>query len=193
MRRLISGAAALLALSLTAAAVPAEASSAHPPANRATTGRTVTFDGWGGLRLGMTAKQAQATGMVSHERGHCAPGYEMSAPYRDRGFVVWNGQRRYTVGLVTVIGAADRTAAGAHVGSTLGQLRHLYRGLTKPVGGTKIDEGAGTSGGKDLWVASVKRKRGTLNFQFAYGKRPTAGSKVEMILVAPEQTVYWGC
>src|SRR4051812_30984139 len=98
MRRVISGAAALLALSMPAAVAPAHASSApSAAAARAAAGRTVTFDGWGGLRLGMTAKQAQATGMVSHERGHCAPGYEMSQQYRDRGFVVWNGLRRYTV------------------------------------------------------------------------------------------------
>ncbi len=191
MRRLISGAVALLALLAlsTTLLAPAQAVTAERAA-----GKTITTTGWGPLHLGMTDKKAWKTGMVSHDPMGCSWGYAMTKKYADRGFVVWKDRRPkpFTVQEIVIRGDVDRTKAGAHVGTTLGKLRALYPKLSKLTRGSRL-EGQKPQGDEDLWVASMHKGKGTLSFQFAYGKKPKAGAKVEMIIVNRKPAVYWGC
>jgi hypothetical protein len=190
MRRIISGGVALLLLlSLSALTGTADA--------RTEPGRAVWYNGWGDLRLGMTNQQAWRTGMVSHEYGHCAAGYEMKKRLRERGYIVWKQQRRsdyrhFRIHTIVVVGAADRTVAGAGVGSTLRELRRLYPGLSPVTGGSKIDHRR-RYGKDDFWVVSAHKRWGTLNFQFSYGRRPAPGAEVERIVVSRKQAYYPGC
>jgi hypothetical protein len=177
-------------LALTAPA----ASSAAPSPDRvaAAPDHVVRFNSWGPLRLGMTHRRAFRTGMVSRRPSGCAAGYDMTRPYRERGFVVWKGDfPRMSVKAIVVRGTGDATAAGAHVGSTLRDLRAAYGTRLRLVRGSALD-GAPQSG-PDLWVASVRGTGGALNFHFAYGARPGPNATVQYLMVARKPAVYWGC
>src|SRR6478735_4673232 len=94
MRRFVSGAAALLLLlSLSTLTGSAEAQPSPSTEHDRAAGRLVYYNGWGGLRLGMTHQRAWRTGMVSHEFSRCTWGFVMKPAYRDRGFVVWRDRR----------------------------------------------------------------------------------------------------
>src|SRR5690349_8894987 len=96
MRRLFSGAAALLLLLTLTSLSGAHAGPAPEGEARVgrTSGRPVYFNGWGTLRLGMNRTKAWQSGMVSHHYSACDAGYDMNPAYRDRGFIVWNGASR---------------------------------------------------------------------------------------------------
>lgn len=193
MRSLIS--ASVVALVLAVVPTPSHAESAvSGPSDKAVTGLVVKFGAWGPLKVGMTNKQAQKTGMVSTKADQCAPGYQMQKRFQHRGYVVWKGQfPTMTVDRIIITGSKEHTTQKIHVGSTLRQLRHAYPSLSKVYSSGAIT-GQPQSGPNDLYVAYIhKAHRGTLGFQFAYGPKPKPTSKIAMIIIATKRTVYWGC
>lgn len=190
MRSLILATAATLALALLPAATHAQAAA---PAERAAPGLVIKHGAWGKLRTGMTAKQAQKTGMVSHEEGHCAPGYEMAEKYHRRGYVVWKGQYpHYKVKQIVIAGPKEHTPKGIHVGSTLRQLRKAYPGLSKVYRAREVT--GQKYGGENQFVAFTQKKgAGVLGYQFPSDVEPTPSSKIELILISPKRDYYPGC
>lgn len=183
-------AAAALALTVPTAATASE----QPSAERASaaSGLTVRFQSWGPLELGMNHRQSLRTGMVTRKLGRCEPGYQMKKRFLERGFAVWRGTfPRMHVRMIVVTGSVDRTASGAGEGTTLRGLRDMYGDRLRVRRGSVLE--GQPSKGDDLWVATVRKPHGALNFHFAYGPRPRAGSKVEYTVVARKATVYWGC
>jgi hypothetical protein len=192
MRLLIAATAAAIVLSLVPAATFAQAPSAAQ-VSKSSAGLVLSYGAWGKLKLGMTAKQAQRTGMVSKQADHCAPGYEMVKKYQHRGFVVWKGKvPAMKVDQIIITGAKEHTTRSIHVGSTLNQLRKAYPKLSKVFSASQVT--GEQQSGDDLHIAfSSKAHHGVLGFQFAYGKKPKGSSKIQTIIVAPKRTVFWGC
>jgi hypothetical protein len=192
VHRLVSGFALLLSLTLLPG-TPANAAPDVAPAVERTGGLAVRHLAWGPLRVGMTAQQSWDTGMVSRERKACAEGYQMTEQFADRGSVWWrevDGKQR--VSLILIRSEIDRTPKGFGVGTTLGELRQAFPKLTKVTSNAKLD-GQRRSGKKDYWVASVRKRGSHINFQFPYGRKPTSGTKVEMVVLSRKQTIFPGC
>jgi hypothetical protein len=195
VHRLLVSAVAVLALLVPATArASAQATDTdRPVARTALTGRVIHFNAWGPLRLGMNHEKAVATGMVSRTVDGCAPGWMMTKPYRDRGWVVWRGTfPRMRVGRIVVVGPREHTERGIHVGSTLRRLRHAYS-RASALRPSSFGSGRRTTAADDLWFVSVRRPWGVLSFQFAYGARPGPRSAVATIVIARRPAVYWGC
>lgn len=192
MRSLLSVTVVALSLAVLPAATYAESTHQHIGASTAP-GLVVRTGSWGPLKLGMTNKQAQKTGMVSTRPDHCAPGYEMTRKYVNRGYVVWKGTfPAMKVGEIIITGTKEHTTRNIHIGSTLRQLRHAYPGLSKVYSSGQITGQVQT--GNDLYIAYIHKAHvGTLSFQFAYGARPKPSSKIAMLVIAPTRAVYWGC
>ncbi len=190
MRR--SALLALVVLSLVLPLGSLAGSATARDADRAPHGLLVTYTSWGKLHRGMTAKEAQRTGMVSTHLSHCAPGYEMTKPFSDRGWVVWNTAKKpWKVASIVVIGPRDHTKEGTHPGTTLAQLRRQHPRLSKVTGGSTMD---GESQPKqDIWVAWVHKPFGTIDYEFPYGARPKAGSRLDTIVVSKKPLAYYGC
>jgi hypothetical protein len=191
MRRSLTLAVVVVSLVLPLASLGPSAS-ARDAERQAAKGLPITYQGWGKLHRGMTAKEAQRTGMVSTKLDHCAPGYQMTKPYQSRGWVLWNvDQKPWKVSSIVVIGARDHTKEGTHPGTTLSQLKRQHPKLSKVTGGSTLN---GQSQPKqDLWVAWVRKPYGTITYEFPYGARPKAGSELDTIVVSKKPFAYYGC
>lgn len=135
----------------------------------------VTYTSWGELHRGMTTKEAQHTGMVSTQFDHCAPGYQLTKPFRSRGYLTWNASKKpWKVSTIIVRGRRDHTKEGTHPGTALARLKRQHPHLSKVTGGFTLN---GQSQPKtDIWVAWVRKPYGTINYEFPNGARPKAGS-----------------
>lgn len=190
MRRSVALVLALPSLLLPLAALgpPASARQADRPA----AGLLITYRAWGELERGMTAKQAQKTGMVSTKVDGCAGGYLLSKPYRSRGYLVWTITPKVTkVHTIVVTGAADHSREGTHPGTTLAKLRRQHPHLSALHSGSSLD--GGTPQKKDIWVAWVKKSYGTIVYQFPYGPKPTRGTALDTIVVNKKPVAFYGC
>lgn len=188
MRRPITALALLLAVLL----VPMGSTSAAPEEAARVEGKTIRFKAWGPLGLGMTHRQAWGTGMVSHQRDRCMPGYQMTVPYRDRGFVVWKGDGTpYRVQYIVIRGKLDRTARGIGVGSTLRQLRAAYPKNSGIRSRASIDHQVPSR--RDVWVVTKQMNKGVITFQFPHGLRPGPRAKIDTIVIARKPVVWMGC
>jgi hypothetical protein len=195
MRRLTGlGLALGLLPALLLATSPADARTTGAQVSAAQSARPLVIDEthWGPLRLGMTVAKAQRTGLVSAQRDHCAPGYLLAQPYRDHGFLSWSGPaKRLHLAMMIVTDGLDHTAAGVHVGDTLGRLEAAYPHLSAVTQEAKVMHEHVSK--TDSWVASVRSKKGTINFQFPFGKRPTSSTRIETIVVSAKPTFWFGC
>lgn len=188
MRRTIT--LALVALSLVLSA-GLQTASAHQ--TRAGSGLFVGFRTWGKLHLGMTAAEAQKTGMVTHQVNRCAGGFLLAPRLRERGHLIWNlTTKKTTIHEIVVTGADDHTAKGIHPGSTLSQIRKAYPLLSK-VHRSSFVTGSPQQGKKDVHIAFVKRKFGTITFEWDFGPAPKANTPIAMIVVSRKPDVYFGC
>jgi hypothetical protein len=188
MRRTVTLVVLALCLMLPAG-LPA--ASAHEP--RAGSGLVVGFRTWGKLHLGMTAKAAQSTGMVTHQVDRCAGGFLLAKRLRERGTLVWSITSKATrIHEIVVSGTADHTAKGIHPGSTLSQLRKAYPKLSK-VHRSSFVTGSPQQGKKDFHIAFVKRKFGTMTFQWDFGPAPKPGTPIDRIVVERTPDVFFGC
>jgi len=191
MRRTLTFALVVLSLVLPVA-VLAPLASAHD-ADRVPRGLHIGFMGWGKLHRGMTPKEAQRTGMVSKQFDRCSPGYPLTKPYLSRGHLVWKTTKKpWKVSEIIVDGPADHATKGIHPGSTLAQIRKAYPLLSK-VHDSSFITGQHQVGKKDFHVAFVKRKYGTLTFEWDFGPAPKAGTPVDMIIVSRKPSLYVGC
>jgi hypothetical protein len=187
MRRSMLLALVSLSLLLTAGLVGSTASARDRGA-----GLLITYQGWGPLHRGMTAKQAQRTGMVTKKLDHCAPGYQLAPRFAPRGYLVWNTAKKpWTIRYINVIGARDHTKEGTHPGTTLTQLRRQHPHLSAVVSGASLTGQQPSH--QDIWVAYVHKSYGTLDYEFPYGPRPKAGSRIDTILVSKKPAVFYGC
>jgi hypothetical protein len=169
----------------------ATSASAHD-ADRTPGGLLITYRGWGRLHRGMTAHEAQRTGMVSTKLDHCAPGYQLTKPYALRGFLTWNTTAKpWTVQWIVVVGKRDHTKEGTHPGTTLRQLRRQHPRLSPVVRAGSLTGQVPSK--KDVWVAWVQKPYGTLDYQFPYGPRPKPGSRIDSIVVSRKPAAFYGC
>jgi hypothetical protein len=182
----------LLSLSLALSLGSIGASATARDADRAPHGLLITYQGWGKLHRGMTAKEAQRTGMVSTKVSRCAAGYQLTKPYAERAFLTWDATKKpWTVRWIVVVGSSDHTREGSHPGTTLAQLRRQHPFLSKVVRGGSLTGQVPSK--EDVWVAWVKKPYGTITYHFPYGTRPTKASKVESIVVSKHPVAYYGC
>jgi hypothetical protein len=157
------------------------------------TGLVIGYRAWGPLKLGMTGKEAQQTGVVSRKPDNCQGGFLLASPYDSRAHLIWTFTKgTFVVHRIVINGKADHTAKGIHPGSTLRRLRAKYPRLSK-VKHSSAFEGGGTSSAKDIYAATVTRSYGSMTFQFAYGPRPGPGSPIDMIVVSKKPAVFFGC
>jgi hypothetical protein len=190
MRRSVLIALVSLSVLLPLAALGDSASARD--ADRSPGGLLITYRAWGRLHRGMTAREAQHTGMVSTRLDHCAPGYQLTKPYASRAYLTWNTtEKPWTIQWIVVIGPREHTREGTHPGTTLAQLRRQHPRLSKVVAAGSLTGQVPQK--KDVWVAWVQKSYGTIDYQFPYGRRPTAGSRIDTIVVSRKPAASYGC
>jgi hypothetical protein len=183
---------ALVSLSLLIPLGAAGVSASARDTGRAPSGLLITYRSWGKLHRGMTPKEAQRTGMVSTKLDHCAPGYQLTRPYASRAYLTWNATKKpWTVQWIVVIGPRDHTKEGTHPGTTLAQLRRQHPHLSKVVRAGSLTGQVPQK--KDVWVAWVQKPYGTIDYEFPYGVRPKAGSRLDTIMVSRKPAAFYGC
>ncbi|HEX3221520.1 MAG TPA: hypothetical protein VHR35_03050 [Nocardioides sp.] len=190
MRRSVLLALVVSSLVLSLAGLGPSASARE--ADRSSAGLLITYRAWGKLERGMTAKQAQKTGMVSTQVDGCAGGYLLAKPYRSRGYLVWTITSKVTkVHTIVVTGSSDHTKEGTHPGTTLAKLRKQHPHLSALHSGSALD--GGSTQKKDIWVAWVKKSYGTIVYQFPYGPKPTSSTALDTIIVNRKPMAFYGC
>ncbi|RFU36355.1 hypothetical protein DZF91_38615 [Actinomadura logoneensis] len=87
--------------------------------------------GYGRLKIGMSERRARATGMLAlktHSR--VCDGYDLKGHPTGRNSVSVYVSHKYGVALIQPP-KSTRTTRGVHIGSTLAQAKHAYRGLRR--------------------------------------------------------------
>ncbi|MBN6056762.1 hypothetical protein JYK22_32845 [Nonomuraea sp. RK-328] len=129
-------AATALAATTTALLIagPAGAVTATPaPAAAAAPGSFGPY-GYGGVKLGMTAKQAKATGKIVQKSGAYCSGWDFKAhPNPDDEVSLYISKKRGVAVVFAPRGA--RTPEGVAVGSTLQQVQKAYPKVKKEING----------------------------------------------------------
>jgi hypothetical protein len=191
MRRSVLLALTVLSLVLPLAALGPSASARD--ADRQTgRGLLIGYRSWGKLHTAMKPKEAWATGMVSHDVNECAGGYLLKQPYQSRAYLDWNiTTSPWKVRSIVITGAADHTAEGTHPGTSLVKLRHQHPKLSPLTGAATLDGQKQPK--KDIWVAWVTKHGGTITYQFPYGAKPKAGSRLDTITVSKKPVAWFGC
>ncbi|MEV0235351.1 hypothetical protein [Nonomuraea sp. NPDC050786] len=133
--------AASVALTGLATANPATASSpaSSPASNTAVAHRSETLGpfGYGGVRLGMSAKEARATGRIVRKQGaSLCSGWDLKAHPTGRDFVGLYISKKLGVALISAPKGVG-TPEGIGIGSTRKQLRKAYPKLQTTASGSK--------------------------------------------------------
>ncbi|MET7465373.1 hypothetical protein [Nonomuraea sp. NPDC005501] len=99
-----------------------------PAAHAATSGTTFGPAGYGGVKLGMSAKAAQATGKISHKKGLDSPsctGWQLKAhPTGSDGVGLYISKKHGVAMIFASKGV--KTPAGIGLGSTYKQIKKAY-------------------------------------------------------------------
>jgi hypothetical protein len=192
MRRTLTLVLVVLSLVLPVA-VLGPVASAHDADRTDSPGLLVAYGRWGKVHLRMTPKQAWQTGMVPHVRNLCAGGYDLKPRFASRAYVDWNITKKpFRVHSIVVTGTNEHTTEGTHPGTTLAQLRKQHPHLSKLIG-TATFNGRPHQPKRDVWLAWVTHKAGTITYQFPFGRKPTAGTRLDTLIVAKKPTEWFGC
>jgi hypothetical protein len=181
-----------LVLSLGSAGLLSPASARPARAEpRTGPGLLITFRGWGRLHHGMTPREAQHTGMVSRLPGRCAPGFLLVPHLQTRGSINWGfSPQPLKVRQIVITGRHDHTRRGIHPGTRLAALRREQPHLSTLVSAGSL---RGVHQPRDLWLTWVQTRRGTIIYQFPFGRRPTGRSRLDTIIVSSKPSSYYGC
>ncbi len=136
---------------------------------------TLSINGLGPLKLGMTYISLRQLGYVTAETGDC-PGSWTSQALQDKGvFLYPSGQGDSAVlAEVGLSNATYATVSGARVGSTMSQLRQLY--------GAQLTTETKNGNGGPFTVANVHIGTREIVFYFAYGSTLADADQVQAII-----------
>jgi hypothetical protein len=146
----------------SAPASPTASAIAKPSVTVASAAWTLSINGLGPLKLGMTYGTLRQQGYVTAETGDC-PGSWMSQALQDKGVSLYpSGQGDSALLIeVSVTKATYATVSGAKVGFTVSQLKQLY--------GTQLTTETKNGNGGPFKVANVHIGTREIVFYFPYG------------------------
>ena len=127
--------------SVTASSAAPSASTKPTPGRATPSGLVIGPTGLGKLKIGMTVKQAKASGMIaSYEASdHCGYSRLRNAP-ADQGAVTHSNK----LGVIAISGYSNmRTPEGIRIGSTLNEVRRAYDDLAPSVVDRTLTTGSG--------------------------------------------------